>query len=408
MIRPPKSRYCYYLLFIFLFSVSLPAQTSRRQQLEEKRQELIRQINQYSRLVSQGKKEQRSILSTLDNINYKIAVRQNLINITNQQANLLTREINNNQKEITNLRNRLQILKEEYAAMIVKSYKGRSEESKVMFLLSSSNFQQAYKRLEYIKQYANYQKKQGEEIKLQTQKLQELNKELVVQKQDKQNLIEENRTAKKELDKEVKQHEALMASINKDLRSYQSEIRTRQKEADRIDKEIEKIIRDAIAASNRKAGRSGSSTTFALTPEERNLASNFVANKGKLPWPVKEGLKKIPFGTTRSPLDRNVKIKRNGIGIATNIGEKVRAVFEGTVLAIILPKNGNNIVMIRHGSYITIYKNLSKIYVKKGDKVMTRQEIGEVRTNNSTGEAILSFIISKDGKYLNPSYWIKQ
>ncbi len=408
MIKSPQPTYSLYILIFFLFSLSLNAQNSRRQQLEQKRQELIKQINQYSRLVSQGKSEQRTILSSLDNINYKISVRQNLISITNQQANLLTREINNNQKQITNLRNRLQVLKEEYAAMIVKSYKSRSEESKVMFLLSSNNFQQAYKRLEYIKQYANYQKKQSEEIKLQTQKLQVLNKDLVQQKQDKQQLIDENRAAKKELDKEVRQHQTLMASINKDLSKYQSEIKTRQREADKIDKEIEKIIRDAIAASNRQAGRSSSSGTFALTPEERNLASNFAANKGKLPWPVKEGLKKTSFGTSRSPLDRNIKIRRNGIDIATNKDEKVRAVFEGSVLAVMLRKNGNNIVMVRHGSYITIYKNLSKIFVKKGDKIQTRQEIGEVRTNNSSGEAILSFVISKDGEYLNPSYWIKQ
>lgn len=407
MINIPKPTYSCYLLFFLLFSITLQAQSSKRQQLENQRKEYVKQIRQLERLMSKGKKEQRTILSNLDNLNYKISVRQNLINITNQQANLLTREINNNQKQITHLRNRLQVLKEEYAAMIVKSYKSRSEENKVMFLLSSTNFQQAYKRLQYIKQYANYQKKQGEEIKVQTVKLQDLNKGLVVQKQDKQKLIEENRAAKKELDKEVSEFESLKVSINKDLNKYRSEIKTNQQEVDRIDKEIDRIIKEAIAASNRKAGKTGSST-FALTPEERNLASNFAANKGKLPWPVREGVKKIPFGTTRSPIDRNVKINSIGIGIATNKNEKVRAVFEGVVLAIMLPKNGNNIVMIRHGSYITIYKNLEKIYVKKGDKISTRQEIGEVRTNNSSGEAILTFVISKDGKYLNPAYWVKQ
>ena len=407
MINIPKPTYSLYLLFFLLFSITLQAQSSKRQQLENQRKEYVKQIRQLERLMSKGKKEQRTILSNLDNLNYKISVRQNLINITNQQANLLTREMNNNQKQITHLRNRLQVLKEEYAAMIVKSYKSRSEENKVMFLLSSTNFQQAYKRLQYIKQYANYQKKQGEEIKVQTVKLQDLNKGLVVQKQDKQKLIEENRAAKKELDKEVSEFESLKVSINKDLNKYRSEIKTNQQEVDRIDREIDRIIKEAIAASNRKAGKTGSST-FALTPEERNLASNFAANKGKLPWPVREGVKKIPFGTTRSPIDRNVKINSIGIGIATNKNEKVRAVFEGVVLAIMLPKNGNNIVMIRHGSYITIYKNLEKIYVKKGDKISTRQEIGEVRTNNSSGEAILTFVISKDGKYLNPAYWVKQ
>lgn len=398
----------YFFLILFVCSSLAQAQSAKQKQLEERRRELTRQISQFERLMSQGKKEQTTILSSLDNINYKISVRQNLIRNINQQANNLTREINNNQKEITNLRNRLQILKDEYAAMIVKSYKSRSEESKIMFLLSSNNFQQAYKRLQYIKQYANYQKKQGEEIKLQTIKLQELNKNLQAQKQEKQKLIEANRLAKKELDKELKEYEGLMASVSKNLSKYKSQIRTKQQEADRIDKEIEKIIRAAISASNKKAGKSSSSKTFALTPEEELLASSFVANKGKLPWPVSEGFIKVPFGTKPSPIDRTVKITNNGVRIETNKGEKVRAVFNGTVNSVVKQNNGNNIVMIQHGNYFTIYKNLSKIYVQKGDKVTTKQDIGEVRTNKASGEAILSFGVWKGLEKQNPAYWIKR
>lgn len=398
----------YLFLILFVCGAFVNAQNTKQKQLEAQRREFMRQINQFERLMSQGKKEQKTILSNLDNINYKISVRQNLIRITNQQANNLTREINNNQKEITNLRNRLQILKEEYAAMIVKSYKSRSEESKIMFLLSSSNFQQAYKRLQYIKQYANYQKKQSEEIKLQTLKLQELNKNLQAQKQAKQKLIESNRIAKKALDNELKEHKSLMASVNKNISKYRNQIKTNQKEVDKIDKEIEKIIRAAITASNKKVGKSSTSKTFSLTPEEKVLASNFVANKGKLPWPVNEGFIKVPFGTKPSPIDRTVKIKSNGVRIETNKGEKVRAVFKGTVLNIMTPKNGNNTILIKHGNYLTIYKNLSKIYIKKGDEVATKQEIGEVRTNKASGEAILSFGVWKGLEKQNPAYWIKR
>ncbi len=397
----------YLFLILFVCGAFVNAQNTKQKQLEAQRREFMRQINQFERLMYQEKKEKKTILSNLDNINYKISVRQNLIRITNQQANNLTREINNNQKEITNLRNRLQILKEEYAAMIVKSYKSRSEESKIMFLLSSSNFQQAYKRLQYIKQYANYQKKQSEEIKLQTLKLQELNKNLQAQKQAKQKLIESNRIAKKELDNELKEHKSLMASVSKNISKYRTQIRTNQKEVDKIDKEIEKIIRAAITASNKKAGKSSTSKTFSLTPEEKVLASNFVANKGKLPWPVNEGFIKVPFGTKPSPIDRTVKIKSNGVRIETNKGEKVRAVFKGTVLNIMTPKNGNNTILIKHGNYLTIYKNLSKIYIKKGDEVATKQEIGEVRTNKASGEAILSFGVWKGLEKQNPAYWIK-
>jgi septal ring factor EnvC (AmiA/AmiB activator) len=386
--------------------VTLQAQSKKQEELERRRQELRQEIQQINTLLFQGKKEQKSVLSSVEDLNYKITVRQNLISITNQQANLLTREINSNQKNITNLRDKLKLLKEEYAAMIVKSYKSKSEQSKVMFLLSSINFQQAYKRLQYIKQYADYQKKQGEEIKTKTLELQELNTNLLKQRKDKQKLIEENRQAKKELEGEMRQHETLMASIRKNLSTYSAQIRSKQKEAEKIDKEIAKIIREAMASSNKKAGKSTSSKTFALTAEEKVLATNFTANKGKLPWPVEKGVIKLRYGLQRSPIDKTIPINSNGVRIATNRNEKVRAVFEGTVHSIMITKNGNHIVMVQHGNYFTIYKNLSKIYVKKGDKIKTKTSIGEVLTNRASGETILSFVIFKDGKTQNPAHWI--
>jgi septal ring factor EnvC (AmiA/AmiB activator) len=401
-----KSYKLLFFIALFLCSVSINSQSKKQQQLEAKRQELRKEISQLNTLLFKGKEEQKSVITNVENLDYKVSVLKNLISITNQQANLLTREINDNQKQITNLRDKLKLLKEEYAAMIVKSYKSKSEQSKVMFLLSSANFQQAYKRLQYIKQYADYQKKQGEEIKVQTAKLQALNTDLLSQKKDKQKLIEENRQTKQELESELKQQEIIVASIKQDLSKYTSQIRKKQKEVDKIDKQIEKIIRDAIAKSNRKAGKSSNSKTFALTPEQKQLAASFTANKGKLPWPVKEGIVKVRYGTRPSPIDRTVKIKSNGVRIVTNKGETVRAVFEGEVLNVMTPKNGNKAIMIKHGNYITIYKNLSKIYVSKGDKVNTKQEIGEVITNKASGEAVLSFVIYKDSKTQNPAHWI--
>ncbi len=405
MIQSSKLKY-YFLLFAIVCLTSLQAQSKKQQELEQRRQELRQEIQQINNLLFQGKKEQKSALTIVEDINYKVKVRQNLINITNQQANLLTREINENQKTITEFRDKLKVLKEQYAAMIIKSYKSKSEQSKVMFLLSSNNFQQAYKRLKYIRQYADYQKKQGKEIKLQTIKLQELNTGLLKQKKDKKKLIDENRKAKYLLNKELKEQEALVSSIKRNLNSYSNQIRTKQEEADKIDKEIKKIIRLAMASSNKKAGKSSSSNTFSLTPEDRALASNFIANKGKLPWPVEEGVVKMGYGTHPSPIDRSVTIKSNGVRIATNKGEKVRAVFEGRVNSIIVPKNGNLTVMIQHGNYFTVYKNLSKIYIKKGDMVSTKQDIGEVLTSKSSGETILSFLVFKGLETQNPAHWV--
>ncbi|MBT7851292.1 MAG: peptidoglycan DD-metalloendopeptidase family protein [Flavobacteriaceae bacterium] len=393
-------------LLTFMLHFSGFSQSKKQQELEERRRELTREIQQIGALLFEGKKEQKSVLSVVEDLDFKINVRKNLIRITNQQANLLTREINSNQTKISKLRIRLKALKADYAEMIVKSYKSRSNQSKLMFLLSSSNFQQAYKRLQYIKQYADYQMLQAELIKTETAKMQELNIALVNQKKDKQKLIEENKIAKVALDKELAQQKALIKDIKNNLSTFTAQLKTKQRESNRIDKEIRKIIQDAIAASNKKAGKSSKSTVFSLTPEQKILAANFTSNKGKLPWPVEKGVVKLRFGNNPSPIDRSLTIKSNGVRIATNKGEEVRAVFEGVVQSIMTPKNGNNTVMVRHGNYITVYKNLSKFYVQKGDKVTTKQVIGEVITNKASGETVLSFGIYKDSTIQNPSHWI--
>jgi septal ring factor EnvC (AmiA/AmiB activator) len=395
------------ILIAFLFgSFAGVSQNKKQQELEERRQELREEIRKINQLQQENKSKQKSQLSVIENYNYKISVLNNLIAVTNQQANLLTREINSNQKKITSLREELKVLKEDYADMIVKSYKNKNQQSRIMFLLSSNNFKQAYKRLQYMKQYAEHQKQQGQEIKKKSEELQSINISLLKQKEDKQKLISENREVQKSLEKERKQQRDLMVDIKKNINIYTAQLRAKQREAARIDKEINRIIREAIAKSNKKAGKSVSSKGFALTAEEKILASNFVSNKGKLPWPVVKGYVTLRYGTQPSPIDRSLTIKSNGVRITTERGAKVRAVFNGEVSEIIKLKNVNPIIMIRHGNYISIYKNLSSVYVKKGDKVTTKQQIGEVFTNPSTGETILSFTISKGFSTVNPANWI--
>ena len=274
--------------------------------------------------------------------------------------------------------------------------------------MASTNFKQAYKRVQYLNQYADYQKEQADQIKIKTKALQDANTKLLVQKEAKKKLIAENKIEQKTLVVERKQQEEIMKSIKKDLNKYTAQIKAKQKEAGRIDREIDKLISAAIAASNKKAGvkTTTKSKSFALTAEAKALAANFLGNKGKLPWPVEKGVIKLRYGKQRSPVDGNLTINSNGVRISTEKGEKVRAVFNGEVMGILKPRRSNPIVMIKHGNYITTYQNLGKIYVKTGDKVTTKQEIGEVFTNPSTGETILKFRIDKDNKTQNPSSWI--
>lgn len=402
-----KTSYKTILLFSFLicglFSFS---QNNKQRELETRRKELRREIQKINELRTENKSKAKSQLSLIEDFNYKINVLRNLIKVTNQQANFLSREINNNQKKITSLRNELKQLKEDYATMIVKSYKSKNEQSRVMFLLSSDDFKQAYKRLQYIKQYSDHQKEQGEAIKVKTQELQKTNINLSRQQEDKNKLIAENKVVQKSLESERKQHDVLMAAIQKNLNRYTTQIKQKQREADRIDREISKIIKSAIAESNKKAGKSSSSKTYALTPVGKSLAKDFESNKGRLDWPVEKGRVILKYGRQPSLIDKTLIINSNGVRIATEKGAKAYAVFSGEVIAVISIKNASTLVMVQHGNYVTTYKNLSKVYVKKGDKVKRKQKLGEVFTNASSGETILSFIIFKDDSPQNPANWV--
>ncbi|NRB59511.1 MAG: peptidoglycan DD-metalloendopeptidase family protein [Winogradskyella sp.] len=401
-----KRLYILFFLGCLCCSMSVSAQSDKQKKLEAQRQQILREMKQINALLFNKKKEQKSEMTLIEDLNYKVSVRKNLIRITNEQANLLTREINTNQREITSLRTQLQELKDDYAAMIVKSYKSKSEQSKVMFLLSSENFKQAYKRLQYIKQYADYQKEQGEAIKTKTKELQELNLKLSEQKKDKDKLIKENRVAKRALEKELKQHEVLMASIKSDMSKYTAQIQKKKQERDRIDKEIDRLIREAIAASNKKAGKKNSTGKFVLTPEDKIVGNSFAANKGNLGWPVSRGVIKGKFGKRRSLTDASVTNNYKSIQIATESNADVKAVFNGEVSQILIVKNGNPAVLIRHGNYLSVYMNLAKINVKKGDKITKGQIIGKVFTNKAKGETLLGFRIYKNDKALNPEYWL--
>lgn len=402
-----RLKWTYIFVFLTFFSITfVSAQSQKQKELEAKRQRILREINQLNSLYSKDKKKETSVVKQVEDVTLKIRIQQNLIKVTNEQANQLTREINTNQKEITQLRDQLKELKEDYAKMVVKSYKSKSEQSKVMFLLSSESFKQAYKRLQYINQYKAYQKKQAEDIKLKTERLQKLNLSLSKQKEDKKKLVAENKKAKRELEQEVKTQKDLMALIQKDIKKHSAEIKRKRQEANRIDKEINKLIREAIAASNKKAGNKTSTGKFVLTPAAKALATNFEANKGKLRWPVDRGVIKSKYGLQRSITDRAVKQNYKSIYIATETNAKVKSVFKGVVSKVQLIKNSNPVVIITHGNYSTVYMNMGKITVKPGDKIETGQVIGEAFTNQTTGSTLLGFRVYKDTTTQNPEYWI--
>src|SRR5690554_1152720 len=244
----------YLFLFVCIISASsVSAQIDKQKELEEKRQAILEEIKQINSLLFKTKKEEKSVLSQVQDLNQRISASENLIRVTNQQANLLTRNINENISKISTLREELKMMKADYAEMIQKSYKSKNQQSRIMFLLSSEDFLQAYKRVQYMKQYAKFRKKQGEGIKAKTEELQKLNTDLIDQKKTKQKLIAENEVVKKKLTEERKDQQALVATLKKDESKFTSQIRSKQKEADEIDRQIDALIRAAIEEANRIA-----------------------------------------------------------------------------------------------------------------------------------------------------------
>ena len=404
-----KVSYCIcYLIFTIFISFSGYAQTSEQKALEAKRERLQEEIKEINRLLFAERKEKGTILDQMEALDNKINVRQELIRVTNQQSNLLNRQINVNIRNISKLREDLKILKEDYANLIQKTYQNKSQSNRLMFLLSAENFFQAFKRLQYMQQYAKHRKKQGEGIIKKTEELANLNQELVTQRKEKDQLLAENTKAKNELSKEVESQRDLLRSIRQNEAKYTAAIAEKQKEARRIEREIERLIRSAIASSNKSSGKSSSSTTFSLTPEAKLLADNFSANKGRLIWPVEKGIKSQGYGIYADKIYPGIKHQNNGVTITTDKGSQARAIFEGEVIAIISVPGGSKGVTVKHGNYISTYYNLSTLYVKKGDKVAAKEVLGDIYTNRSDGATKLKFYLYQDSNRLNPEDWIYQ
>ena len=393
----------YLLLFISL-SLGLKAQNyqERQKQLEAQKISIKKEIQQINNLINDSRKKSRGLADELEDIQLKISVRDRLIRINNSQVNNLNNIISNQNERIADLEVDLKKLKDEYSKIVFSSYKKRSSEMKLMFLFASDNINQAFRRFQYFKQYSKYRKEQANKIVSLQEEISNNIDSLDKRKIEKQNVVKENQSVRQTLNQDRIQQNNLYNNLLKDQKNFAVEIQEKEKQARLIDNEIQKLIRLAIAESN----NNNNSSNFALTPEGRLISSNFQSNKGRLPWPVREGVITRRFGTQPHPVVRTTTINSNGISIATSANSIAYSVFEGEVLSVYGFSGGNPGVLIRHGKYISNYQNLSSIFVKKGDKVMANDEIGIVFTNESTGKTVLKFNIFNELKPENPTIWL--
>ena len=409
-------------LIALLCTVLATAQLTQ-EELEQRKAKLQQEIIEKERQLQEVRSKEKSVTKLLDIQKEKIGLKEKLINTTTKQTKILNDNIYLNQLEINRLKKELDVLKKDYAEMILKSYKSRSQHSRAMFLLSSENFTQAYKRLQYMKQYAGYRKMQGQEIKDKTDKLANHYTELNKQKEEKEVLLAEQQKQREDLEKERQEQEKLANSLKKNKKQLAAEIRKKEQESRKIDAQIQKLIREAIAEANRKAAAAKakanpktttaaetkkieSSTKIVLTPEGKIISDNFKANRGSLPWPVERGVISLGFGDQPHPVYKSLVVHNSGIDITTDANANVRAVFKGEVAQI--QKIGNKFaVLIKHGDYFTIYHNLSSVSVTEGENVSAKQSLGRVKTD-ADGKAVLRFMISQNASYVNPSPWLKR
>ena len=391
-----------FLWIALLCSNSIFSQNNRKQ-LEKQKEAIQKELKEINALLFKNKKQKASTFTDIENINYKIQRKQEVIKLTNRQINLLNIELEKNKNQQVDLSKRLKEVKAAYKEMILRSYKSKSGKNKLMFVLSSESFFQAFKRTQYIKQYAAFRRNQANKIVTISDELKLINDKLIERKKLKETLLTNNRLTQKSLEKEKNQANEIAFKLKSQEKKYKKNILAKQKESLKIDKQIDKLIREAIAASNKTKTKSNS---FNLTPEAIALAKNFELNKGKLPWPVSRGVVIQRFGTQPHPVVKTAKIKSNGIVIATEKSAKVKTVFKGQVLSVLTFRGSNPTILIQHGNYITAYKNLSKVFVSKGDVLESGQVIGEVFTNKTNSQSTIQFSIFKKTTPLNPLFWI--
>jgi len=410
-------------LFLLFFCLATPmwSQPTTQEQLEERKAKIQLEIQEKEQLLQSVKSKEKSIVTQLLIQKEKIGLKEKLIKTTEKQTKLLSNDIYTNQLKINQLNRDLDQLRKDYAEMIVKSYKSRSEQSRAMFLLSSQNFLQAYKRAQYMKQYASYRKMQGEEIKGKTNQLVVYNNKIGAQKNEKEKLIVENEKEKQQLVKEKQEQEKIANQIKKEKGKITAEIKKKQQETKKIDAQIQKLIREAIAAANKKTAAANaktnpkttaaekkaieSSTKIVLTPEGKLVSDSFKANKGRLPWPVEKGAISLGYGDQPHPVFKTLIVHNSGVEISTESGSNARAVFSGEVTQVQLITPLKKAVIVKHGDFFTIYQNLSSVNVQVGDKVSAKQSLGKIRTDGE-GKTILKFMVSQNTTYFNPTSWL--
>ena len=391
-----------FLILLFFVLVVMRSSGQSLDELRKKKEKTNEQIKYTSRLLEEAKTNEKKTLNKYNILNKQIELRTSLITGINSEVGVLGEFINQNEWLVNSLNADLEELKKEYANMIVFARRNQANYSKVLFLLSSNSFNQAYKRLMYLRQYTEYRKKQAELI-LWIHDLIELKvNDLQRKRTEKETLLQSKKREADQLNKEKKQQGKYLTTLQQKQKDFEKKLREQQRIETQLSREIERIIEDEL----KKAQKSGKAS-YEMTPEQKLVSGQFEQNKKRIPWPVDRGVITDHFGIHEHAVLKNIQVKNNGIDISTSQGSTARSVFAGEVSKVFVVSGGNYAVIIRHGKYLTVYSNLVNVQVKSGDKVSVKQTIGTIGTDNDDGDkTVLKFQIWKENVKLNPEDWI--
>jgi len=401
----PTMRFGLTLLLLLLFSAGGYAQRSK-ESLQKEIKALQKEIETANKLLKETSKNKEVTLNQVSLMDKRIKDRQQLINTCNEQIKVLDREINQGERNIEKLNGEIKKLRGEYSKMVQFAYKNKNSYDQLEFLFASEDFNQAMSRMRYIQQFADARKTKIDQIASTQKQVSEEVEANRKAREEQKALLSEQKAQQDSLVKEQEKLNAQVAQLKKDEKTIQQNIKNKQAQADKFQKQIDDIIAEEIRKANEKSNKSGKSDKMTLTPSEKALSSSFSANKGKLPWPVERGVVSSSFGKHTSVVSSKVTVTNNGIDIATTENAQARCVFEGVVVSVVKPSASNIGIIIRHGDYFTVYSQMDEVYVNRGDKVKTKQTIGKVHTDRTEGKTELHFELRKGKETLNPSLWL--
>ncbi len=373
-------------------------------ELKKRKEKTASEIEYINSLLKETNSKSKASLNRLSVLEKQIKLQDALINNITGEIGYLDSSIHQNAGRIDSLTETLQTIKSRYASMVRYADRNEDNSNQLLFILSAQDFNQAYKRFIYLKQYADYRRKQAEKIVAYKQAISEKLLDFNKQKDDKQQLLVSKVKQTKIIEKQKKQQKGVYTELHQKEKDLGKKLESQRRVGVRLQQEIERVISDE---AKKVAHKSTKDKSVVLTSEDKALSGGFSINRGKFPWPVQRGLITDHFGEHPHAVLKYVTVRNAGVDITTQAHSKARAIFKGEVTKVIAIPGGNIAVIIRHGSYLTVYSNLSEVFVKAGQHVEGKEEIGSVYTDqNDDNKCVLKFQLWHENTKLDPEAWL--